>query len=86
MKSQAEYLKDAVELLSVAQDVRESGSFCVRLPVAPPPTSEEKLRMMAAVLWQAAREARRDEHLHYCAICRHGKPCSRITKIRQGLT
>jgi hypothetical protein len=72
MKTQEEYLRDAAEFGMLADNLHGHPN--------------DRVRSIAAVLWQAAREARTDEHLHYCALCRHGKPCSRITKIRKGLS
>ena len=73
MKSHSEYLRDADELIDcVVQDIPES--------------TNARLRRIGEALWQVARAARREEHLHYCAICRHRKPCSRMTKIRKGIS
>ena len=73
MKSQAQYLRDADSMLPIIkQDL--------------PETTNERLRSLAERLWYAARDARKDEHLHYCAICRHGSPCSRMSRIRQGIS
>lgn len=73
MKSKAEYLRDADDLIGIIkQDIPES--------------TNERLRKLAAALWRAAREAHNAEHLHYCAFCRHRKTCSRIVRIRKGLS
>jgi len=73
MKAQAEYLRDADDLIDcIVQDIPES--------------TNARLRRIAEALWHSARASQREEHLHYCAICRHGSLCSRMHKIRKGLS
>jgi len=73
MKSQAGYLRDADYLLPI---VRQDG----------PESTNARLRSLAEHIWFAARDARKDEHLHYCAVCRHGSSCSRMLRIRKGIS